>query len=82
MTTLLLLSGLASSSTASASQPQFESCETERFGSDARCALLTVFEDRQANHGRTIDLRIVVLPTTGDSPREPLFLLADKPQPI
>jgi len=46
----------------------------------AKCGTLTVFEDRSARSGRQIDLRIAVLPATGDAVApDPLFLLADGP---
>ena len=46
----------------------------------AQCGTLTVFEDRSARSGRQIDLRIAVLPATGNTVApDPLFLLADGP---
>jgi len=46
----------------------------------ARCGTLTVFEDRSARSGRQIDLRIAVLPATGNTVApDPLFLVADGP---
>jgi pimeloyl-ACP methyl ester carboxylesterase len=46
----------------------------------ARCGTLTVFENRSARSGRQIDLRIAVLPATGNTVApDPLFLLADGP---
>jgi pimeloyl-ACP methyl ester carboxylesterase len=46
----------------------------------ARCGTLTVFEDRSAGSGRQIDLRIAVLPATGNTVApDPLFLLAGGP---
>jgi pimeloyl-ACP methyl ester carboxylesterase len=49
-------------------------------GRDARCGTLTVFEDRAAGAGRTIDLGIAVIPATGSEPAaDPLFLLAGGP---
>jgi pimeloyl-ACP methyl ester carboxylesterase len=49
-------------------------------GRDARCGTLTVFEDRAAGAGRTIDLAIAVIPATGSEPAaDPLFLLAGGP---
>jgi pimeloyl-ACP methyl ester carboxylesterase len=46
----------------------------------ARCAILTVFEDRAAQSGRTIDLHIAVVPALSRSPApDPLFLLAGGP---
>ena len=46
----------------------------------AQCGTLTVFEDRLARSGRQIDLRIAVLPATGNTVApDPLFLLAGGP---
>jgi pimeloyl-ACP methyl ester carboxylesterase len=46
----------------------------------AQCGTLTVFEDRQARLGRTIDLRVVVLPAVSRSPApDPVFYLAGGP---
>lgn len=58
---------------------QLGDCEDEQFGPDAKCGFMTVFEDRAAGKGRTIDLEIVILPATGSDAREPLFLLAGGP---
>ncbi len=49
---------------------------------NAQCGTLTVYEDRAAAAGRTIDLNIAVLPATGSSSvveDDPLFLLAGGP---
>jgi pimeloyl-ACP methyl ester carboxylesterase len=46
----------------------------------AQCGTLTVFENRSARSGRQIDLRIAVLPATGNTVApDPLFLLAGGP---
>jgi pimeloyl-ACP methyl ester carboxylesterase len=46
----------------------------------AQCGSLTVFEDRASQAGRTIDLRIAVLPAVSRSPEpDPLFFLAGGP---
>jgi pimeloyl-ACP methyl ester carboxylesterase len=46
----------------------------------ARCATLTVFEDRAGQSGRTIDLHIAVVPAISRSPApDPLFFLAGGP---
>ena len=46
----------------------------------ARCGSLTVYEDRAAGDGRTIDLKIVVIPAVSDNPEpDPLFFLAGGP---
>jgi pimeloyl-ACP methyl ester carboxylesterase len=48
---------------------------------EVRCGTLDVFEDRAARKGRTIPLRIVVLPATGGEARmpDPIFVLAGGP---
>lgn len=47
---------------------------------DAYCGSLTVFENRQARAGRTIDLRIVLLPADASDARpDPIFFLAGGP---
>lgn len=51
-------------------------------GVTGECGTLTVYENRDANSGRTIDLDIAVLPATGSSSvvqADPLFLLAGGP---
>lgn len=51
-------------------------------GASAKCGTLTVFENRAAAGGRTIDLDIAVFPATGSSSErqsDPLFLLAGGP---
>jgi pimeloyl-ACP methyl ester carboxylesterase len=56
-----------------------EKCESVNV-SDARCYRLTVRENRAISNGRTIPLRIVVLPATGrDRAADPIFLLAGGP---
>lgn len=58
-----------------------ESCRLPG-GVQAQCGTLTVYEDRDLNSGRTIDLDIAVLPATGSSSvvqSDPLFLLAGGP---
>ena len=78
VTVLSILSAfLVSSPSASAT---LEPCGDEQLGPDAKCGSFTVFEDRAAGTGRTIDLRIVVLPAQGAAEvKEPLFFLAGGP---
>ncbi len=46
----------------------------------AKCGTVTVFEDREAKAGRTIDLKVVVFPALDADPApDPLFLLAGGP---
>jgi len=54
-------------------------CEDEQLDPGARCGHITVFEDRAAQAGRTLDLHVVVLPATGSEVKEPLFFLAGGP---
>jgi len=45
-----------------------------------QCGTLTVFENRATRRGRTIDLRVVVLPATGpERVRDPVFFIAGGP---
>jgi pimeloyl-ACP methyl ester carboxylesterase len=55
-------------------------CATDEGPTDAYCGTYRVFENRDARQGRTIDLKIVVLPALGNEPRpDPLFFLAGGP---
>ena len=57
-----------------------EDCRVDGVSVPVRCGSLTVFEDRAAEAGRTIDLKIVVIPAVSGSPEpDPLFLLAGGP---
>ena len=57
-----------------------EDCRIDGVSVPVRCGSLTVFEDRAAEAGRTIDLKIVVIPAVSGSPEpDPLFLLAGGP---
>jgi pimeloyl-ACP methyl ester carboxylesterase len=55
-------------------------CTSEDGPTDAYCGALTVYENRETRQGRTIDLKIVVLPALGnDAAPDPLFFLAGGP---
>ncbi len=55
-------------------------CRLKGFGSEALCGSLQVFEDRAARKGRTIDLKVSVLPALSADPLpDPIFLLAGGP---
>ena len=57
-----------------------EPCEIPGLTVAARCGTYEVFEDREAASGRTIPLRVVVLPATGDDPEpDPLVFFAGGP---
>src|SRR5262245_34222525 len=62
-------------------KPQLAPCQLSAPGLTAylpaKCTTLTVFEDRAAQSGRTIDLHIAVVPAVSRSPApDPLFFLA------
>ena len=55
-------------------------CTTDEGPTDAYCGTLDVFENRETRQGRTIALKIVVLPGLGsDGSPDPLFFLAGGP---
>jgi pimeloyl-ACP methyl ester carboxylesterase len=55
-------------------------CATEEGPTDAYCGTFKVFENRQTQQGRTLDLKIVLLPALGNEPEpDPLFFLAGGP---
>ncbi len=55
-------------------------CATADGPVDAYCGTLTVFENRDTREGRTIDLKIIVLPALVTTPQpDPLFFLAGGP---
>ena len=57
-----------------------QACKTGDGPTDALCGTLRVFENRETREGRTIDLKIVVLPGLGtDAQPDPLFFLAGGP---
>ena len=63
-------------------QPALElaDCRLDGVSVPARCGSLTVFEDRAAAAGRTLDLEIVAIPAVSDNADpDPLFFLAGGP---
>ena len=65
-----------------AAQPgvDLQDCRLDGVSVPARCGSLTVHEDRAASDGRTIDLKMVVIPAVSDNPEpDPLFFLAGGP---
>jgi pimeloyl-ACP methyl ester carboxylesterase len=55
-------------------------CRLQGLGVAARCGSLRVFEDRAGAQGRSIDLRVAVVPALASNPRpDPLFLLVGGP---
>lgn len=57
-----------------------EPCRLEGLGAEALCGVHRVYEDREARQGRSIDLRVAVVPALAASPRsDPLVLLVGGP---
>lgn len=57
-----------------------ERCHLTGVDAEVRCGTVQVFEDRAAGSGRTIDLRVVVVPAVRPDPEpDPLFFLAGGP---
>ena len=55
-------------------------CATDEGPNDAYCGTLKVFENRETRQGRTLDLKIVLLPALSNEPKpDPLFFLAGGP---
>jgi pimeloyl-ACP methyl ester carboxylesterase len=55
-------------------------CASDEGPTDAYCGTYKVFENRDTQQGRTIDLKIVLLPALGNEPHpDPLFFLAGGP---
>jgi pimeloyl-ACP methyl ester carboxylesterase len=59
---------------------RLQPCTSDDGPVDAYCGTLTVFENRETRQGRTIDLKIIVLPALVTTPQpDPLFFLAGGP---
>lgn len=55
-------------------------CHVPGLDAESLCGTVTVFEDRAAGSGRTIDLRVLVVPAISPYPHpDPLFFLAGGP---
>ena len=75
----MFLYGCASGAAPSAID-RLHPCASEEGPTDAYCGTYTVYENRDARQGRTIDLRIVMLPALGNDARpDPVFFLAGGP---
>jgi len=60
--------------------PVLHACEVPPLNGPARCGTVTVFENRRARTGRTIDLNVVVVPAMSARPApDPVFWLAGGP---
>ena len=83
----LLAIGTVALAAACRSEPQrapatlaLQSCRVEGLSRDALCGTHPVLEDRSNPEGRTIDLRVVVVPARGRAARpDPVFFLAGGP---
>ncbi|HEY6045177.1 MAG TPA: hypothetical protein VIU65_01160, partial [Pyrinomonadaceae bacterium] len=61
------------------SRVKFQSCRLPNIEGELRCGSYPVYENRIAQTGRKIDLKILVLPARTASPAGALFLLAGGP---
>jgi pimeloyl-ACP methyl ester carboxylesterase len=60
--------------------PVLAPCPVSRIPTGGRCKTLEVFEDRAARAGRTVTIKIVMLPALTDRPRpDPIVVLAGGP---
>ena len=78
----LALSAAGAAANVAGAQPAVDlaECRVDGVPVPARCGSLTVFEDRAAGAGRTIDLEIVMIPAVSADPEpDPLFFLAGGP---
>src|SRR5687767_13822462 len=59
---------------------RLQPCASDDGPTDAYCGSFRVFENRETKQGRTIDLKIIVLPALSNDPKpDPLFFLAGGP---
>lgn len=66
--------------TESTALDRLQPCLSDEGPADAYCGRYEVFEDRRAGAGRTISLKVVVLPALGSEARpDPVFFLAGGP---
>jgi pimeloyl-ACP methyl ester carboxylesterase len=77
---LAMVAGACGQSPQPTALDRLHPCTGDEGPTDAYCGSLRVFENRQTRQGRTIDLRIVVLPAFSNEARpDPLFFLAGGP---
>lgn len=80
LATASLLAGCQAAVDASTTRPVLERCHVPGVDAETRCGTYTVHEDREAGAGRTIDLRVVVVPAVRPDPEpDPVFFLAGGP---
>jgi len=78
--TLLIIGGMLTPPVAAQSVPSFEEKPCERAWPGGRCGTLTVWEDRDAEAGRTLALNVLILEATGPDPRpDPIYVLTGGP---
>ncbi|MEL6344676.1 MAG: alpha/beta hydrolase [Myxococcota bacterium] len=76
----LLLLGCQPQITAATAALRLTECHIQGLDAESRCGTLTVFEDRAAQQGRTLDLNVLVVPAVSPTPQpDPLFILAGGP---
>jgi pimeloyl-ACP methyl ester carboxylesterase len=77
---LLLLGSACNRNDRPTAIDQLHPCVSDEGPTDAYCGSYRVFENRATRQGRTIDLKIVLLPALSNEPKpDPLFFLAGGP---
>lgn len=77
---VVLLAGACAPAPRPTAIDRLHPCVLDEGPTDAYCGTLRVFENRETRTGRTIDLRIIVLPSLSSEARpDPLFFLAGGP---
>ncbi len=82
ITLAVLLSGCATSSASSNPSPkrlELKPCRVPGLEEDLRCGTFHVPENRQTNQGRTLPLKVIVIPARSAQPGEPVFFLSGGP---
>ena len=83
ITVVLILAALATAACSSLPGPsaidRLRPCTADEGPADAYCGSLEVYENREAQQGRRIALKIIVLPALGSAEPDPLVFLAGGP---
>jgi len=82
LTLSVLISGCATSSAAVPPSPrklELEPCRVPGLEEDLRCGTFHVPENRRTGQGRTLPLKVIVIPARSQQPGEPIFYLSGGP---
>jgi pimeloyl-ACP methyl ester carboxylesterase len=82
ITLAVLLSGCATSPTVNSPSPrklELQPCRVPGLDEDLRCGTFHVPENRRTGQGRTLPLKVIVIPARSQRPGEPIFFLSGGP---